>query len=102
MLTHMQSSQHMLAAPADSSQPKFIDKKAEMEDQEKASYIAALRSAYWIAIEEIANRKHASLLHLQRVQGCHDIVKPRRGGNSKKESPWSFNQLLSALNEVLI
>ena len=68
-----------------------------MRDTEKHAYIAAVRSVYWLVTEEMPNRKHASLLNLQRLHGCRDVAALRRGGNSTKESHWSFNQLLSAL-----
>ena len=98
-MVHLTSDSHMLATAADSQRP-ITEIRKDMKEQEKASYVAAMRSAYWLIIEEVPNGKHASLLNLQKIQGCHDITQLRRGGNSSKESPWSFNQFLEAMNEV--
>ena len=99
----MTSKEHLLAASgANRAQPTMIGMHVHIRDSEKHAYIAALRSVYWLVCEEMPNRKHASLLNLQRLQGCRDVAALRRGGNSTKESPWSFNQLLSALNGVIM
>ena len=65
------------------------------------STIAALRTVYWIVTEEIANRKYASLLQFQRLQGCVNVQNLRSSGNASYDSPDIFNQLLAALNEVV-
>ena len=79
-----------------------MDTCREMKQQERSSYIAAMKTAYWLATEELPNLKYASLLNLLREQGCHDIKALRRGGNSTKESPWSLNQLIDSIDEVII
>ena len=57
------------------------------QERRNRSIVAALRSVYWIATEEIANRKYASLLNLQRLQGCADIQNLRIGANASYENP---------------
>ena len=99
----MCSESHMTSSAAeDPSQRTIMDIKKTMSEEERESYVAALRTVYWIATEEIANKKYASLLNFQRHQGVTEIVKLKRGGNSTKESPQVFNEMLNALNEVLI
>lgn len=103
LVTHMQSEDHLRQATKfDTTQPSLTEVKKKMTDQERASYVAALRSVYYLAVEDLPNSKHKSLLNLQRVQGCHNIQQLKRGQNSTKESTWSHSQLLAALNEASI
>ena len=73
------------------------------ENQQKRmnSIIAALRTVYWIATEEVASRKYPSLLKLQRLQGVQEIKNLRVGGNATYDSPDIFNQLLAAINSII-
>ena len=97
----MRSSAHIKGAAAeDPKQRTLIDVKNYLREEEKGSYIAALKTVYWIAVEEIANRKYASLLELQRQQGVQAITNLKRGRNSTKESPQVFNELLAAIDKV--
>ena len=98
---HMRSSAHVSAATAEDPQQRTIGEiRKEMNDEEKASYTAALKTVYWLATEEIANRKYPSLLDLCRNLDVKEVQNLRRGGNCTKESPQVFNELLEALNEV--
>ena len=97
----MNSSAHIKGAAAeDPKQRTLINLKNALQEHEKEAYIAALKTVYWIAIEEISNRKYPSLLELQRQQGVQAITSLRRGGNSTKESPQVFNELLAAIDKV--
>ena len=89
----------MLATAADSRRPiTEIRKDMKEQEQGKASYVAAIRLAYWQFIEKISNGKYVSLLNLKHSR---DIIQLRCGGNSSKESTWwSFNTFLEAMNKV--
>ena len=100
--SHSVSDAHMTAAAAeDPAQRSLPDARRVANEQERAPYTAALKTVYWIASEEVANAKYASLLNLQREQGLKDVIALRRGGNSIKESQ-VFNELLDAIDEVIL
>ena len=100
--THLNSREHKEPmaeeAPGQQALPEAM---TAAQKRRNRSIVAALRSVYWIATEEIANRKCASLLNLQRLPGCTDIQNLRIGANASYKSPDIFNQLLYALNEVI-
>ena len=99
----MGSDPHKTAAAAeDPSQPSIFEARRHMDDDEKAAYLAAMRTVYWLATEEVANRKYPSLLQFQRIIGVKEVINLRRGGNATKESPQVFNELLAAMNEVIV
>ena len=99
---HLNSSEHKEAmateAPGQQALPATFT--AARLRRNKA-ILAAFRTVYWIVTEEVANRKYASLLKLQRLQGCVDVQNLHVGGNASNDSPDIFNQLLAALNEVV-
>ena len=69
------------------------------QHRRNGSIIAALRTVYWIVTEEITNRKCASSLQFQRLQGCVDVL--HISGNASYDSPDILNQLLAALIKLL-
>lgn len=90
------------AAAADLGQRTLPDVRKDLREEERTSYIAALKTVYWIASEEIANIKYPSLLSFQRQQGVQPVINLSRGGNSTKESPQVFNELLAAIDKVIL
>lgn len=90
----------MATAAEDPTQPSLAKTTDKMKEQEKESYLSALRTVYWIATEEVPNRKYKSLLGLLRSLNVKEIISLNRGGNSKKESPQVFNEMLAALAKV--
>lgn len=99
---HVKSNEHKGAIAAEAPGQQVLPATlTAAQERRNGSIIAALRTVYWIVTEEIANRKYASLLKLQRLQGCVDVQNLRIGGNASYDSPDIFNQLLSALNEVV-
>ena len=87
------------AAAADLGQTTLPDVRKDLREEERTSYIAALKTVYWIASEEIANIKYLSF---QRQQGVQPVINLSRGGNSTKESPQVFNELLAAIDKVIL
>ena len=73
----------------------------ESQQKHMNSIIATLRTVYWIATEEVANRKYSSLLKLQRLQGVQEMKNLHVGGNATYDSPDIFNQLLTAINSII-
>ncbi|KAJ8037614.1 hypothetical protein HOLleu_18474 [Holothuria leucospilota] len=99
----MKSAAHQQAMVAeDPSQQSLTEVKMKLNEQEKKSYIAAMKVVYWLATEEIANQKYPRLLNLLRVQGVKDVIQLKRGKNSTKESPTSFYLFLKSINEVIL
>lgn len=100
---HEGSGPHTLAATiADPCQQTIGESRKVMQSNEKAAYISALRTIYWLAVEELPNAKYASLLNLQRVQGCDSVTLLNRAVTVVKESPWTFNQLVSSIDTVIM
>ena len=100
--THLRSNEHKAALPAEAPGQQVLPATlTAAQHHRNGSIIAALRTVYWIITEEITNRKYASLLQFQRLQGCVDVQNLRIGGNASYDTPDIFNQLLAALNEVV-
>ena len=100
---HMLSQAQLTAAAGEDPAQRTVQKiRDNMSSEERASYTAALKTVYWLATEEVANRKYPSLLELARQLGVKEIINLRRGGNATKESPQVFTELLTALSEVYV
>ena len=97
---HLTSNEHKAGLAADAPGQQVLPVMlTAAQHRRNGSIIAALRTVYWIVTEEITNRKCASSLQLQRLQGCVDVL--RIAGNASYDSPDIFNPLLVALHEVV-
>lgn len=70
-------------------------------DKRRRAILVALDAVYWLAQEEIPNRKYKSLLALLRRRKAPDASLLQIGGNATYDSPDIFNQLLSTISTVL-
>ncbi|XP_035673668.1 zinc finger protein 862-like [Branchiostoma floridae] len=99
---HPPTGAHVTAKAArDKRQPSVIRGMKEVDRKRAGAAEAALRTVYWLVKEEVANRKYASLLELQREQGLAEVKNLNAGRNATHTSPTTFNELLRCLNEVV-
>ena len=63
--------------------------------------IAAMRSVYWMAKEDIATVKYASLLELQREQGCENLDKLSVANNATYTSRESADEFRESIAEEI-
>ena len=98
--THLTNNEHKAGLAADAPGQQVLPAMlTASQHRRNGSIIAALRTVYWIVTGEITNRKCASSLQLQRLQGCVDVL--CIGGNASYDSADIFNLLLVALYEVV-
>ncbi|CAB3992557.1 zinc finger 862-like [Paramuricea clavata] len=99
---HLSCNAHKASVKAENPGQKTLPRTfTENQEKRKNSIVAALRTVYWTATEEVANRKYSSLLKLQRLQGVQEIENLCVGGNATYDSPDIFNQLLAAINSII-
>ena len=84
----MVSEDHRLAMNGcDPLQKNVVEGVAEAEKAKRKSVEVALKSAYWIVLEEVANRKYKSLLNFLRHLQNQDAQFLRKGANATYDSP---------------
>ncbi|KAJ8018286.1 hypothetical protein HOLleu_43803 [Holothuria leucospilota] len=97
---HLSSSEHQTSVSAQASDQRQIHESAKRAAAaKKRAFTLALKSAYWIATEELANAKYKSLIQLLQHLGLDDAKVLNKGGNANYTSPTIFNQLLDSLSE---
>ncbi|XP_078608598.1 zinc finger protein 862-like [Branchiostoma floridae x Branchiostoma japonicum] len=99
---HTKGNHHKATVAArDANQPLLVRGLDKAKAKKEKATEAALRTVYWIATEEVANRKYKSLLELQREQGLQVVKDLNTGRNATHDSPTTFNNLLKCLNDVI-
>lgn len=99
---HISSTAHKIASSACASdQPTVVNAAQKLTEAKKLAFTIALKSAYWVSTEEIANLKYKKLitfLHHLNVKEAHMLSK---GDNANYQSPRIFNQLINSLSDTI-
>ncbi|XP_064597802.1 zinc finger protein 862-like [Liolophura sinensis] len=99
---HVASDAHKTAAAG--SQPGQVSLntqwRKEREERRKA-IVTALKTAYWLATEEMPNRKYGSLINFLQELNLKEAKFLNRGKNAKYTSPDVYNQLTECLSKVI-
>ena len=99
----MSSDDHIAALDVEEGRQQTVAKGlADTEVRRRESVLCALRTVYWLAREEIANVKYSSLVDMQRLQGVNPLVYLNHGRNSHYQSATIHNELLEAIDTVLV
>lgn len=97
---HARTKDHQTAVEAESC-GDVCDLFAQSHTRREKAILTAIKSVYWIAKEEIANHKYASLLQFLRLLQVREISDLHVGENAKYTSHRIFDEILACLNQVV-
>ncbi|XP_071793337.1 zinc finger protein 862-like [Asterias amurensis] len=99
---HLTSDMHKMSSSArDPSQLSIGSAVEKASEKTKAAFSVALKTVFWLAKEEIANRKFKPLLEFLRHLGVTEAQDLIKGGNARYDSPHIFNELLLSLSDSI-
>lgn len=91
-MAHLGSAVHQHSAAAQASdQRKVFESAKRASDAKRNAFTLALKSAYWVASEEISNAKYRSLIRFLQLLGLDDAKTLGKGGNATYTSPTIFS-----------
>lgn len=97
---HARTKDHQTAVEAESC-GDICDLFAQSHSRREKAILTAIKSVYWIAKEEIANHKYASLLQFLRLLHVREVSDLHVGENAKYTSHRIFDEILVCLNRVV-
>lgn len=101
ILRHLRSCDHRSALQAEGCQSLTVISSKSLSQKNKA-IVSAMRNVYWLAKEEIATLKYASLNQLVLLQGCADITHLTGGKNCQYTSYHIAEEMQEAISDFLL